>query len=150
MGQSDPDVRRAKYLTDMIEFYPHIKWVHVAAVTCSGMLFLLRGLLMLGGRAAWARHPAVRYLSYTIDSVLLTAALMLFTMLPGALFGNGWLTAKLVLLAVYIALGVMALRGRGKTPRRALLFFAALAVFGVIVSIAHAHHPLGFAAAWFA
>lgn len=133
----------------MIEFHAQIKWVHVAAVTCSGLLFLLRGLLVLGGRGAWARRAAVRYLSYTIDSVLLTAALMLFTMLPSALFGNGWLTVKLVLLVVYIALGVMALRDGGTPRRRAVCFAAALAVFGLIVSIARAHHPLGLFAQWF-
>jgi len=133
----------------MIEFHSQIKWVHVAAVICSGTLFLLRGLLVTGGRGAWARHAAVRYLSYTIDSVLLTAALMLFTMLPGALFGNGWLTAKLALLAGYIALGVLALRERGSPRRRLICFIAALAVFALIASIARAHHPLGFATAWF-
>lgn len=134
----------------MIEFYPQIKWVHVAAVSCSGMLFLLRGLLVLGGRGAWARRAAVRYLSYTIDSVLLTAALMLFTMLPSALLGNGWLTVKLVLLVGYVALGVMALREGGTARRRAVCFVSALAVFGLLVSIARAHHPLGFLAPWFA
>ena len=133
----------------MIEFYAQIKWVHVAAVTCSGMLFLLRGLLVLGGRGAWARRAAVRYLSYTIDSVLLTAALMLFTMLPSELFGNGWLTVKLVLLVVYIALGVMALRDGGSPRRRAVCFASALAVFALMVSIARAHHPLGLLAPWF-
>lgn len=133
----------------MIEFYPQIKWIHVAAVACSGMLFLLRGLLAMGGHGAWARHAALRYLSYTIDSVLLTAALMLFTMLPGALFGNGWLSAKLVLLVGYIALGVLALRDGGSRRRQVVCFVAALVVFGLIVSIARAHHPLGIAAAWF-
>jgi uncharacterized membrane protein SirB2 len=132
----------------MIEFYPQIKWVHVAAVACSGVLFLLRGLLVVGGRGAWARHAPVRYLSYTIDSVLLTAALMLFTLLPSAMFGNGWLTAKLALLVVYIALGVMTLRETGTARRRAVCFVAALAVFGLIISIARAHHPLGFLVAW--
>jgi uncharacterized membrane protein SirB2 len=132
----------------MIEFYPQIKWVHVAAVLASGSLFALRGLLVVAGRGAWARHAAVRYLSYTIDSVLLTAALMLFTMLPSALFGNGWLTLKLILVAVYIALGVLALRAHGSTRRRAACFALALAVFVAIASIARAHHPLGALAAW--
>jgi len=134
----------------MIEFYPQIKSVHVIAVSSSGLLFLLRGLLVLVGRGALARHAAVRYLSYTVDSVLLTAALMLVTMLPSAVFGNGWLTAKLLLLVVYIALGMLALHERGTVRRRAVCFGSALAVFGLIASIARAHHPLGIFAAWFA
>ena len=65
----------------MIEFYVPIKSVHVAAVLASGGLFAVRGLLVLSGRA-WAMSAPLRYLSYGIDSVLLTAALMLATMLP--------------------------------------------------------------------
>jgi hypothetical protein len=37
----------------MIEFYPQIKAVHVAAVIASGMLFLLRGSAVQLG-AKWA------------------------------------------------------------------------------------------------
>ena len=55
-----------------------------------------------------------RYLSYSIDSVLLTAALMLVTILPHAMYANGWLTVKLVLLVVYVVLGSFALK-RGRT-----------------------------------
>ena len=132
----------------MIEFYPQIKWIHVVDVTCSGLLFLLRGTLTLSSRGAWARHAALRYLSYTIDTILLTAALMLLTMLPSAVFGNGWLTVKLVLLVTYIALGVMTLRECVSSRRRAMFFASALAVFGLMISIARSHHPLGFVAAW--
>ena len=126
----------------MIEFYPEIKWVHVAAVICSGLLFALRGAAHLAG-ARWAMAAPLRYLSYTIDTTLLTAALMLFTLLPGALFANGWLATKLGLLVAYIALGTFALR-RGRTPRvRAACYVLALAVFAFIASVAHAHHPMG-------
>ena len=31
----------------MIEFYAQIKWVHVASIIASGMLFLLRGSLVV-------------------------------------------------------------------------------------------------------
>src|SRR6185503_10345678 len=64
----------------VIEFYPQIKYVHVAAVIASGVLFFVRGLgLNLG--AGWMMAAPLRYLSYTIDTVLLTAALMLATIL---------------------------------------------------------------------
>lgn len=127
----------------MIEFYPQIKWVHVAAVIASGSLFLLRGLLVQAGQARLGMAAPVRWLSYTIDTALLTAAFMLFTILPGALFANGWLTAKIVLLVVYVVLGSFALK-RGRTPRvRVACYLAALAVFGFMYSIARAHHPGG-------
>jgi len=126
----------------LIEFYAQIKWVHVAAVIASGSLFALRGAGTLAG-AGWPLWAPVRFLSYTIDTVLLTAALMLVTLLHQYPFVQGWLTAKVCLLVVYILLGTFALK-RGRTPRvRAWCFAAALAVFLFIVSIARAHHPLG-------
>lgn len=128
----------------MIEFYGQIKWVHIAAVLTSGSLFLLRGLLVQLGQSRIAQAAPVRYLSYSIDTVLLTAALMLLTILPGAMFANGWLTTKLVLLVVYVVLGTFALR-RGRTPRaRLITYVLALLVFGLMYTIARAHHPLGF------
>jgi uncharacterized membrane protein SirB2 len=127
----------------LMAFYPQIKWVHVAAVTASGSLFALRGLLVQADHPRWVMAAPVRYLSYSIDTVLLTAALMLLTMLPGAMFANGWLTVKLVLVIVYVVLGTFALK-RGRTPRvRSISFVAALLVFLAIIGIALAHHPLG-------
>lgn len=126
----------------MIEFYPQVRWVHITAVLVSGTLFLLRGSGVLAG-ARWPMALPVRLASYTIDTVLLTAALMLVTMLPSAVFANGWLATKLVLLVVYIGLGTFALK-RGRTPRvRATCYVMALAVFAAMLAIARAHHPLG-------
>ncbi len=134
----------------LMAFYPQIKWAHVAAVTASGSLFVLRGLLVQANRPRWAMAAPVRYLSYSVDTVLLTAALMLLTILPGAMFTNGWLTWKLVLVVVYVVLGTFALK-RGRTPRvRALSFIAALLVFVTIIGIALAHHPLGWLLRWLA
>jgi uncharacterized membrane protein SirB2 len=126
----------------VIEFYPQIKWVHVAAVLASGSLFALRGAAVVAG-ARWAMAAPLRYLSYTIDTVLLTAALMLATILHQYPFVHGWLTAKVLLLVVYIVLGSYALK-RGRTRAVQLTcWLAALAFFAFIVSIARAHHSLG-------
>ena len=105
----------------MIEFYLQIKWVHVAAVLTSGGLFALRGIAMLAG-ARWYMAAPLRYLSYTIDTVLLTAAMMLATVLHQYPFVNGWLTTKVLLLVVYVVLGSLALK-RGATRSRACLEF---------------------------
>lgn len=126
----------------MIEFYPEIRAVHVAAVYISGSLFLLRGLAMIVGQG-WARAAPLRYLSYTVDTVLLTAALMLMTIVQQYPFVHAWLTVKVLLLVVYIVLGVLALRAKTVKRRRILYWIAALTVFGFIVTIARAHHPLG-------
>jgi uncharacterized membrane protein SirB2 len=126
----------------MIDFYPQIRWAHIAAVLTSGGLFFLRGLVLhLGGR--WAMAAPLRYLSYTIDTILLTAALMLATILHQYPFVHGWLTVKVVLLVVYVVLGSYALK-RGNTRNARILFWlAALAVYAFIISVARAHHPLG-------
>src|SRR5262245_13785085 len=101
----------------MLDFYPQIRFVHIAAVLASGGLFFLRGLVLhLGGR--WAMAAPLRYLSYTIDTVLLTAALMLATILHQYPFVHGWLTVKVVLLVVYVVLGSYALkRARTRNAR---------------------------------
>ena len=129
----------------MIEFYPQIRVVHIVAVIASGALFALRGAGVLSG-ARWPMAAPLRYLSYSIDSVLLTAALMLIAVLPAALFANHWLTVKLSLLVVYIVLGSLALkRGRGARVR-GVCYVAALALFAAVVGIARTHQPLGWLA----
>ena len=126
----------------MIEFYLQIKQFHVFVALLSGGLFAVRGAFLLGG-ARWPQALPVKWASYAIDTALLTAALMLLTILPWAMFANGWLLLKVTLVVVYVVLGVFALR-RGRTRRtRALCYVAALLVFGSIYSIARAHHPLG-------
>jgi len=127
----------------MFEFYPQIKWVHIACVLASGSLFALRGLLVQLGHAGAAQATPLRLLSYGIDTTLLTAALMLLTLLPGAMFANGWLTTKLVLLACYVVLGTFALK-RARAPRARMTFYvAALATYLFMLGVARMHHPLG-------
>lgn len=127
----------------MIEFYAQIKLVHIGAVLVSGSLFLVRGGLVMADMQRWAVAGPVRYTSYAIDSVLLTAALMLVSILPSALFANGWLAVKLALLVPYVISGVFALH-RGRTPKvRWICYVIALASFAMMYSIARNHDPLG-------
>lgn len=126
----------------MLELYPQIKAAHIALVLGSGGLFAARGLLVLLGQR-WAMAAPLRYLSYAIDTALLTAALMLLVTLKLNPFAIGWLQAKLGLLLVYVVLGSLALK-RARTARvQWLTYAAALLAFGAMYSIARAHHPLG-------
>lgn len=126
----------------MIEFYPQIKHAHIGLALLSGVLFALRGALLLAGQR-WAAAAPLRYASYAIDTALLTAALMLLTLLPAAAFANGWLAVKVALIVAYVVLGVFALR-RGRTRRaRLLCYLAALLVYAQVYAIARSHHPLG-------
>jgi uncharacterized membrane protein SirB2 len=126
----------------MIAFYPQIRHVHITAVCLSGALFALRGLGVLAGHR-WPRHALLRHGSYAIDTVLLTAALMLLTILPGAMFANHWLTVKLCFVAANIGLGVATLRTRRGAGVRAGFYAAALLAYATAFGIARMHHPAG-------
>ena len=126
----------------MEAFYLEIRAVHIGTVILSGLLMLLRALAYNGLGASWAMAWPVRYLSYAIDTILLTAALMLTTIIQQYPFVDGWLTIKVLLLVVYIMLGYNALRGATSRVRWASLAGAAL-VYAFIISIARAHVPLG-------
>jgi uncharacterized membrane protein SirB2 len=118
------------------------------AVILSGSLFALRGALMLA-RSPYTNHWTMRYLSYIIDTTLLTAGFMLMTILHQYPFVQGWLTAKVLLLVLYIFLGLQALK-YGRTRQRQIASYAlALLVFLFIVSVARAHHPMGIVHALF-
>jgi uncharacterized membrane protein SirB2 len=126
----------------MIEFYTQIKITHISAVAASGGLFFVRGLALQLG-APWSMAGAVRYLSYTIDTVLLTTAFMLAAILHQYPFVHSWLTTKVVLLIVYIAVGWYALQRARKPEARLRSWLAALLIYAFIISVARSHHPLG-------
>lgn len=126
----------------MLAFYPQIKFVHIAAVSASGAFFALRALGLLAGMR-WPRWAPVRYLIYTIDTTLLTAAMMLLTILPRELYANGWLWVKLLLVAAYIVLGILAFRPRRGTAARWALVAAAGLCFVQAYAIARFHDPRG-------
>lgn len=130
----------------MIEFYPQIKAVHVISVLLSGSLFTMRGLLMLM-RSRKVNVPALRYLSYTIDTILLISALVLVAILHAWPFQQPWLTVKVVLLLVYIVLGTLALKRARSRGVQVWCYLAALCVFAFMVSVARSHNPLGLFAA---
>ena len=126
----------------MIEFYLQIKSIHVWMVLLSGALFALRGAGVLLA-ARWPMAMPVRLASYAVDTTLLTAALMLLTMLPSSLFANGWLMVKITLLCIYIVFGTLALK-RARSPRlRAIFYVLALLTYAWMLTIARSHHPLG-------
>jgi uncharacterized membrane protein SirB2 len=129
----------------MIAFYAQIKAVHIAAVLLSGVLFVTRGLLVQSGHKALAMTPSLRYASYGIDTVLLAAALMLVAILPAAVFANHWLAAKNALLVLYIVLGSLALKRAQSARGRTAAFAAALCVYVLMIGIARAHDPMGWA-----
>jgi uncharacterized membrane protein SirB2 len=129
----------------MAEWYLQLRAVHIALAVLSVSIFTLRGLLMLAEsprvHSAWLKYP-----SYGVDTLLLTAALMLTSVIHQYPFQAPWLTMKVVLLVAYVVLGSVALK-RGRTRAiRVIAFVAALVTVGMLFTVARAHHPLGFLA----
>jgi uncharacterized membrane protein SirB2 len=126
----------------MTEYYLALRHVHIACAVLTIALFALRGGLMIA-ESQWLRSRALLILPHVIDTVLLTSALMLTTIVHQYPFAQGWLTMKVVLLVVSIVLGSIAIK-RGKTKRiRIAAFVAALLTISFLVTVARTHHPLG-------
>lgn len=115
--------------------YSAVKHLHVTAVVLTAALFLLRGIWMLID-SPQLQQRWVRVVPHVIDTLLLLSALVLIFMLHQYPFVNGWLTAKVLGLLVYIGLGMVALH-YGRTRRvRFLAWLAACLVFVYIVTVA--------------
>jgi len=115
--------------------YLAVKHLHMSCVAISGALFLLRGGWMLADSGMLARRW-VRVLPHVIDTLLLASAIVLAWWSGQYPLAQSWLTAKLLGLIAYIALGTIALK-RGRTrPIRAAAFIGALLCFGYIVGVA--------------
>lgn len=134
-------------LAQLVGHYPEIRLAHIGFVTASGSLFAVRAAATLMG-ARWSASRPARRASWLIDTGLLVAALLLLHILQLNPFVVPWLAAKLTLLVAYIGLGTMALRRARSAPARIAWSLAALACFGMMVSIARAHDPLGFLRVW--
>jgi len=115
--------------------YTQLKSLHVGAVTLSLGLFALRGLWTLRGDPR-LQQRWVRVLPHVVDTVLLASAVWLALRIGQAPLRDPWLTAKVIGLLTYIALGSIALkRGRSAAVRQSA-FAAALCTFAYIVSVA--------------
>jgi uncharacterized membrane protein SirB2 len=123
-------------------WYPEIRQIHIGLVAVSGLLFAVRGMAVLTGQG-WAMRRPWRWLSYGIDTLLLSAGITLWAILSLNPVQSPWLGTKLLLLVLYIVLGSLALK-RAPTPAtRRLSFAAALGLYLFMASVAVAHHPLG-------
>ncbi|MGP1679022.1 MAG: SirB2 family protein [Burkholderiales bacterium] len=119
----------------MVTTYAFLKYLHVSSVLLSGTGFVLRGAWMMRGSPMLARRW-VRVAPHVLDSVLLASAIALAVMIGQYPLAQGWLTAKVLGLIVYIVLGTIALK-RGRTRGgRVAAFCGALLVFAYIVAVA--------------
>jgi uncharacterized membrane protein SirB2 len=86
----------------------------------------------------------VKILAPVIDTVLLVSAIVQTIRISQYPFVHGWLTAKVLALVIYIALGMIALSyGRTKNIR-ITAWFGALFCFAYIASVALTRNPMIF------
>ena len=117
-----------------MEYYALVKHIHVTAAGLSFLGFMLRSYWMLTNNALLKSKPS-KVLPHIIDTLLLIAAIYLVVVTQMYPFVVNWVTAKVLLLVVYIVAGTIALK-RGKTKRKrvnALLIATAsvLAIFAI-------------------
>lgn len=123
--------------------YTTLKAIHVASVTLSVVLFLIR----LGwSRTAPARLELawVRIVPHVVDTVLLASAIALTMTIHQYPFAHGWLTAKVLALIVYIVSGSFALKRARTRLGRSVAAVVALASVSYIVAVAVTHDPVPF------
>ncbi len=121
--------------------YLILKHIHITAVVLTAVLFFVRGVWMLFDFAL-VQQRWVRFVPHIIDTVLLASAVALTFTLHQYPFINGWLTAKVCGLLVYIALGMVALH-YGKTKWvRFWAWLAAMMVFAYVVFVAVTKHSI--------
>ncbi len=120
-----------------------IRAAHVACVALSGGLFSIRALLRIGGGGHAADHWMLRLASYVIDTTLLGAAVLLTLILRQYPFVDAWLTAKVLLLPVYIAFGSFALKRARSRRGQIAATFGAWLTFASIIGIAVTQNPGG-------
>ena len=78
-----------------------------------------------------------------IDTTLLASAILLTLSLRQYPFVESWLTAKVLLLVLYVALGHITLKRAHTRLGRTAALAGSLVTFVAIIGVAIAHHPAG-------
>lgn len=121
--------------------YALLKMIHIGSVIVSYTLFFLRGVWLLQDSEN-LRRRWVKILPHVVDTILLTSAVALAIIIQQNPLEHSWLTAKVIGLLLYIALGMIAMR-LGKTRQMKIIaWIAAQCVFVYIVLVALTKNPV--------
>lgn len=119
-----------------------LKVLHVCCALLSISGFALRGYWVIAG------HPyrtlrLTRVLPHLLDTLLLASALGMLWIWGMSPFDASWLSAKIVALLLYIALGIVLMRVAKTRAQRLAAYGGALLVAVYIVCVAVSHSALG-------
>lgn len=112
-----------------------VKHLHMTTAGLSLLGFLIRGYWMFTGNRL-LRTKAVKILPHIIDTLLLASAIYLMIILRAYPFVIDWVTAKVLLLVVYIIAGTVALKTAKTKSMRVKAFFIGLITILSIFAIA--------------
>jgi len=120
--------------------YMAYKHFHLMMVVLSVSFLLVRFAMSLKP-AAVLQTKFFKIAPHVIDTLLLLSAVMLMLTLQQYPFVNPWLTEKFLAVLAYIALGVMAFKGR-TAPIRWICFLGALGLLGLVLRVAITKQPV--------
>ena len=115
--------------------YASVRAIHIVCAGISIAFFIARGSMQLAG-VDCRRWRWLRLAPHLNDTLLLGAAVALALASHQYPLARPWLTAKVVALLAYIALGMVALRAGTADVPRLLAFCLALATVAYIVAVA--------------
>jgi uncharacterized membrane protein SirB2 len=119
------------------------KYIHIVSAILTFLFFFTRGIWMLMD-SSMLRKAWVKVAPHCIDAVLLISAIVLAVRIQQFPGTHAWLSAKLIAVLAYIALGMIALRLGPTRVARMSAWWGALAVFLYIVAVAITRNPLPF------
>jgi uncharacterized membrane protein SirB2 len=120
--------------------YMAYKHFHLLMVVLSVSFLLVRYAMSLKP-AAILQTKFFKIAPHVIDTLLLVSAVLLMITLQQYPFVHAWLTEKLLAVLAYIALGVMAFKGRTAAIRW-LCFLGALGWLGLVLRVAMTKQPV--------
>ncbi len=124
----------------MNDFYSLIKIIHISTVSFTGFYFIIRGLSQFN-HYQWYRKRWARRISQYNDAVLLLSGISMAVIIEQYPFVNSWLTAKFILLIVYILLGMLAFYWLRNKKQKMIAWSFALLVYSYIIGVAINKNP---------
>lgn len=122
----------------MMSTFHSVVNVHIISAVVSIVGFVWRWQLALKNSPV-LQHKLVKIAPHIVDTILLGSGIWLSVMIGEYPLVQGWLTAKLLLLVVYIGLGTVAIKRAKNNRQRFFCGLCAIAVFAGIAWIAYHH-----------
>lgn len=109
--------------------------LHITLALISGLGFALRGFVRIVQNRPLSAHPLVRVGPHVVDTLLLATGIALWVVVRYSPLAPPWFGVKLLLVVVYIALGITAMRAPNRWTG-IIAYPSALLVFLAVVALA--------------